>query len=805
MVSREAYSRILLFFGFLLLQSSVVSTAEYCITEAGEECIEYDERELAELPPSELKRKIAKLFVVGIDADYLNSSRNPNLDELIEGIGVGGIMLNAYNLPESELLEFDNRQAAFSAAQRLIEAIHQRVEEGRVNPLIFVDFESDRFSSIKYPLVSPPSALTISSTYNTEFAFYAGAVTGEQLKRFGVDVILGPVLDSDKASSQGRLNSTINNRSFSDNLDVIELFAKRYIEGINEAGIGVITKHFPSYSSVSENPHSEIPVYTGSLDNIKKDLDPFAKNCHLFDGIMTSHLRFERYENKLFTFNKDAMSEVLLEPIRNQNCTEDIVLITDDLSDMSATVEYMELMNYEYEDVALEAFKAGHDLLLFSHTRGDDVFTNADLVSSIDMIYEYVISNSSGMVNLVKSLDKVENFRREIKESQVSGYYARELDYNNPDLLNDSNYHNLESFLVSLYNAASIGLKRQEFPSMAEASLDPTSTFTLFASRSSYGIFDEEFGGDSNMDVRMFESQEPAERYDEIVSALSDSALVYIVIENVDDVNAIHRFAYETRSHLSKLVFLMHQNPKILYDDIITYSNNIYGNFSRSPESFLADIRMIKGDLKPNPLSQLPIELNDGNFYKPENMSPIDEDIESGEFQIFNTDRERQLSEENEGLTKEIGSLQNRIDELLEGPSHTPDKPEPEPKGLVSNRVELGYTVGALSIIFLGIIINICLLFGVYISKNIKSEEGWREYLTHSARALFIKRYTNKGLLISLYFLFFLVVVFLFPNDVGLSYLSEQLSDFPILGYVLVVLEDMYPGDFYLEEVYFDS
>lgn len=361
-------------------------------------CFADGQIDLNDLSELELKRKIAKLFVVGIETDYANSSSSSRLEELISEVGIGGVMLNAYNFPPTELSKDDSRENAFHSAKNLFLPIQRYAESSDNMPLVFVDFESRRYSSIKYPLISPPSALTLGSTGDTSYAYYVGRAVAYQLSRLGVDVILGPVLDSDNASSQDSLNSTIKTRSFSDNLDVISLFARRYMEGLKSVGIGVIGKHLPSYSAVTGNPHGSITRFSGSLEQIERNARPFQDNYDLMDGIMTSHLIIDELGSKPFTLNKQAMTTILSDSFGESFNSGGHIFITDDLSEMDATLEYMKSVNIGYEDVALEAFKAGHDLLLFSHIGSKDKhqFHYDDLIKAIDNIYNYVLSNSDG-------------------------------------------------------------------------------------------------------------------------------------------------------------------------------------------------------------------------------------------------------------------------------------------------------------------------------------------------------------------------------------------------------------------------
>lgn len=235
-------------------------------------------------------KAIAQLFVTGVPADYKNKDGNPDIKEIFFDIGVGGVMLNNYNVPDKALRMDDDRELSINSVREFINNIRSRSVKSSDFPVsVYVDFESNEFSSVKYPLLPPPNPLVLASSGNTKYAYIAGRTAAYQLKGIGVDAIFGPVFDLDHCS-QGFPNHSISLRVFSESRKIMTPYVRAYLKGISEAGIYTFAKHFPSYSHVYKNAHKTSTVYAASEGNIKRDILSFEELHQEYDGIMSSHL-----------------------------------------------------------------------------------------------------------------------------------------------------------------------------------------------------------------------------------------------------------------------------------------------------------------------------------------------------------------------------------------------------------------------------------------------------------------------------------------------------------------------------------
>ena len=70
-----------------------------------------DERLDFYLKDENIKLAVAQLFVVGYPADLVNYTKCSECDKLINGLKVGGVILNQYNVPEESLVQHERKDA----------------------------------------------------------------------------------------------------------------------------------------------------------------------------------------------------------------------------------------------------------------------------------------------------------------------------------------------------------------------------------------------------------------------------------------------------------------------------------------------------------------------------------------------------------------------------------------------------------------------------------------------------------------------------------------------------------------------
>ncbi|MBO2566733.1 glycoside hydrolase family 3 protein [Shewanella algae] len=650
-----------LFFCFLLIVSSFSASSEDIVT--NDLVQEY-------INKVGLEKAIAQLFVVGIPTDYKNSAAANDFDELISDINVGGIMLNGYNLPYTELKK-EERNTAFELASSLIRLIKQYdVGDENYPLLMYADFESYAFSSIKYPIIPPPSPLVLASTGDTKYSYYAGKVAGDQLRQLGVNVILGPVLDLDK-SNQGNPNFAIATRAFSDNNKLIVSYAAAFLEGVNDTGISPFAKHFPTYGAVFTNAHKESSVYTGAIGQLEQDLYNFRALSSYFDGVMTSHLVVKAInESKPSTFNRELIDKYLS---GNEDFNEKII-ITDDLSNMESSKEYIKkrYRKFSYSKSALNAFKSGHDILLFSHItsgkgRKHSDFDLSQLKLSISDIKRLIEDDAIYMNQFKNSLRKI--FK--LKSKHVNSRVSNKLDFDSVQLFeNESDFKSLNEFYMKTFDSAIIRLSKGDVVNLTNINQDSRVVFVGSEDAISHykKYLDGEYQGHYiEVQSNYKSSKSFASAKKEILKITNSADVVVFIAETTDHINLIDNVRLNIANGLDKFIVFLHASPHLINYDLLN-SVMIYGNFSKNPVSYLSDVKTLRGDIVPKEINYLPLSIASGSIHDSNNTKePIVGGYISEEVIVFNTRYERELYDKIGKILNENSQLKIQNESLQKG------------------------------------------------------------------------------------------------------------------------------------------
>lgn len=603
------------------------------------------------------KKSIAQLFVVGIPVDYKNASGSSDLNKLISDMNIGGVMLNGYNLPSLELKKGDNKSLAFNNASNLIYNITMKSSSSVKTPVfIYTDFEGYGYSSIHYPLTPPPNPLVLSSTGDVKNSYYAGLASGYQLKALGVDVVLGPVLDLDHGQ-QGSPNLSISLRSFSESKKIMLPYAKAYLDGLADSNILAFAKHFPSYSHVYKNAHKEQPVYTGSLEKIKSEIQSFEDIKDSYSGIMTSHLIVKTNDKNIpVTYNKNFINDNLLD----KKDLSSKIFITDDLSNMEASKIYIEkrYKRFSYIKSAENAFKAGHDLLLFSHISGSgtqkhSALTIKDIEDSISAIEKLIEENPLYKKRFKESLRKI------LKLKQNRNYKRLyNLDFEMKDIFNGK-FTSLNDYLKKTYSQAIIKISNGKQGSALEY-IDEKNKL-LIGTGNILDIYMKELDGELSMKTYPLPSKYNSaadfkKEKDSIINAVEKSGLVFMAVENIDHINLLDHIRLRNPILLDKIIVFLHTTPHMLNMDILN-SVTIYGNFSKDPLSYKVDVDILRGELKAKSISYLPLSIGNGSIHdSKDTIMPINISSKNKPLMIFDSKTEKEYYNKIMSLEKELQS-----------------------------------------------------------------------------------------------------------------------------------------------------
>ncbi|MCW8908682.1 MAG: beta-N-acetylhexosaminidase [Sedimenticola sp.] len=177
-----------------------------------------------------------------------------------------------------------------------------------------------------------------------------GWLMAAELRSVGVDFSFAPVLDVNFGVSQ-----VIGDRAFDHRPVVVAELAHAWMQGVHEAGMAAVGKHFPGHGGVSADSHCELPVDLRPLgDLMMEDLLPFQRMIDYgMEGIMPAHVIYRQVDPALAGFSRYWLQEVLRKQLGFQG-----VIFSDDLT-MAAAEE-----GGDFAQRARHALDAGCDMVL---------------------------------------------------------------------------------------------------------------------------------------------------------------------------------------------------------------------------------------------------------------------------------------------------------------------------------------------------------------------------------------------------------------------------------------------------------
>lgn len=582
-----------------------------------------------------LEEAVGQILMVGLPADYNNYKESKEANAIIKEIGSGSIILNTYNFynPGNKY----ETTTYLGAIIDFINAIQDKALDGNLSLplLIATDFEGPNYTSIKYGLTLPPSALSIGSIHDAKIISSLGRFTGEELRNIGIDVILGPVLDTYNIKQN---STTLQDRCFSSTVRGVISTSSHFIKGLKDANIAVFAKHFPSYGAVEENPHSNvIPKYSGSVERLSNDIKPFKALAGMIDGIMSSHVYIEGLKTPdVATFSKDFISEQIKQNFREQ------IIITDDLSDMGSIDRYRKDNNATYESIAIKAFDSGHDILLFSHIGRDSKFKLNDLRNVKKALFLHIENDSKFERKFRDSLRKIIKLKLKLSRKPFENvnkflnnkgdkepYYRVNLNGNkvieNSQLflrdLNDKDISSSEKLIKTALRNATIKISNKISYNLSDY---PDEKICFCIPKEHEGKFFSVFSTNINYSFLAVPDTKGGKEFSEfknkLISTFDKIDLLVYVVNDKSDADALKSLQLRFNNFNRKTVIFCHTTPSVFDNEILTGST-VIGNFTNHPLSYLIDIEVLTGNSAPYGMDKLPISIGDnGKFHSADDI-----------------------------------------------------------------------------------------------------------------------------------------------------------------------------------------
>lgn len=261
--------------------------------------------------------------------------------EVLRHPAAGGVILFTRNYADPKQLEI------------LVAEIHA-VREPPL--LVAVDHEGGRVQRFRAGFTPLPPCAVFGDFYDREpaeavrEARECGWLMAAELRALGVDLSFAPVLDLETG-----LSDVIRDRAFHREPEAIVRLAGAYVEGMHEAGMAAVGKHFPGHGSVAGDSHHELPVDERPYAAIRsRDLVPFEGLIKAgLPGIMPAHVVYPAVDAQPAGFSRTWLQEVLRGRLGFEGC-----IFSDDLGMAGAEA------GGSFADRGWLALEAGCDMLL---------------------------------------------------------------------------------------------------------------------------------------------------------------------------------------------------------------------------------------------------------------------------------------------------------------------------------------------------------------------------------------------------------------------------------------------------------
>lgn len=261
--------------------------------------------------------------------------------ELLQASQVGGVILFSRN---------------FTSLERLIALIEEIHELRHPRLLIAIDQEGGRVQRLREGFTQLPAINLLGKIYDDdpkhagELATISGWLMASELRSIGIDFSFAPILDLNFGVSQ-----VIGDRAFHKDPEIVSVLATRYMQGMRNAGMQAVGKHFPGHGAVTADSHIALPTDSRAFDEIaSQDLVPFKR---LIDNglaaLMSAHVVYEKVDAEIATFSKLWLQDVLRKQLEFKG-----VIFSDDLSMKAADC------SDDFLTRTLKALQAGCDMAL---------------------------------------------------------------------------------------------------------------------------------------------------------------------------------------------------------------------------------------------------------------------------------------------------------------------------------------------------------------------------------------------------------------------------------------------------------
>lgn len=268
--------------------------------------------------------------------------------ELLCEPAVGGLILFARN--------FESR----AQVRRLIDEVHAARGAPEKRLLIAVDQEGGRVQRFKTGFTELPPLRWLGRLYDESpsearlMAATAARVMATEVLDAGVDFSFAPCVDIDRECCE-----VIGDRALHTQPEAVAALSLAYMQGMRQAGMAAVAKHFPGHGGVIGDSHLVLPEDHRSYSDLLDDMRPYTTLIDDgLEGAMMAHIRYTEVDPQIASLSRYWMQTILRDQLGFSGA-----IFSDDLSMKGASV------GGSVAERAVLALDAGADMVLVCNDR----------------------------------------------------------------------------------------------------------------------------------------------------------------------------------------------------------------------------------------------------------------------------------------------------------------------------------------------------------------------------------------------------------------------------------------------------
>ena len=358
-----------------------------------------------------IEDKIGQMFMVG----FFGTSVPSSLRTTVKDKRFGNFIYFGENVLDDTLVP-----AMSDTLQNIV------TEELGIPAFISMDQEGGavvRFASNATHFIG---AMGLVATNNVLNAYTTGKNNGMELRHYGVNNNLAPVLDVNNNPS----NPVIGIRSFSDDPDTVSSYGIEMFKGLKESKVLSTVKHFPGHGDTRVDSHYGLPLIPHDRDRLYEiELAPFIDAIEAgVDSIMTAHIVFPAFDEEY----PATLSHKVLTGLLREELGFDGIIMSDEMR-MQAIRS-----NFGIGDAAVKAILAGVDILLYAESTSTSIEAHAGVLEAVN---KGIITEERLDESVRRILEK--KFKYDVIDEETSNYKLNqdvfeEHKNNNKDLVRKS-------------------------------------------------------------------------------------------------------------------------------------------------------------------------------------------------------------------------------------------------------------------------------------------------------------------------------------------------------------------------------